>query len=232
MSPREYAVAVSLGILIGAILGGAVVIADVQPIETIDDAVGDDELAGVADGPRAGESLVDETETATEATPTAQSTDTATPTPTAVTSSDTPDGGSTGTATATAAAGGTTTAAATATATQPAFTFQIDEVTDCGLTCRTVTATVENRQSAAVATTAETRLYAGNTTASDAQLFQETRDLGTLQPGESTTTNTDVDLSASEAVAVEDAGGWVTIVTVVTDGDEQVRSVERRKVLE
>lgn len=232
MSPREYAVAVSLGILIGAILGAGVVIADVQPIETIDDAVGDDELAGVADGPRAGESLVGTTETATEATPTARSTRTATPTPTAAASSDTPDDESTRTATTSETATGATTRTTTGTATQPAFTFRIDEVTECGLTCRTVTATVENRQSAAAATTAETRLYAGNTTASDARVFRETQNFGTLQPGESVTTSTDVDLSASEAIQVQDAGGWVTIVTVVTDGDETVRTEERRKVLE
>ena len=233
---REYAAALALGLLVGAVAGGLVVAVDVQPIESIDDALGDDELAGIEDGPRYGESpLATQTSTPADTTETQAGTDrqTTTDRQTATDAGDTQtatDGGSTSTNTPTPTdtGGGQT---ATGTATQAAFAYQIDEVTECGATCRTVTATVTNQQSTDTGVTSETRIYAGNTTADDARVFAETRELGTVAAGESVTTSTDVDLSTTEALRVDNAGGWVTVVTVITDGDETVRTVERRQVL-
>ena len=228
MTLREYAAALALGLLVGAVVGGLVVAVDVQPIESIDDALGDDELAGIEDGPRYGESpLATQTPADTGETQTAtdrQTTTAAGDTQTAA------DGGSTGanTPTPTDTGGGQT---ATDTATQAAFAYQIDEVTECGTTCRTVTATVTNQQSTDADVTSETQIYAGNTTADDARVFAETQELGTVAAGGSVTTSTDVELSTTEALAVDNADGWITVVTVISDGDDTVRTVERRQVL-
>jgi len=219
---REYAAALALGLLVGAVVGGLVVAVDVQPVESIDDALGDDELAGIEDGPRYGESPL-ATPTDTSETQTATDRQTATE----------PGGAET----VTAAVDTRTTTntddrqTATGTATQAAFAHQIDEVTECGATCRTVTATVTNQRSTDTDVTSETQIYAGNTTADDARVFAETRELETVAAGDSVTTSTDVDLSTTEALRVDNAGGWVTVVTVITDGDETVRTVERRQVL-
>jgi|GEM_PF-2016429 len=220
---REYAAALALGLLVGAVVGGLVVAVDVQPIESVDDALGDDELAGIEDGPRYGESpLGTTTPTDTDEPTTRQTTTESDGTRTATAAADTR------TATDTSV---TRTATGTATATQPAFTYRIDQVSDCGRTCRTVTATVTNRQSADADVTSETQIYAGNTTADDARVFNQTRELGTVAAGGSVTRSTDVELSTTEAFQVNDASGWVTVVTVIGDGDERVRTVERRQVL-
>ncbi|ERH12649.1 MAG: hypothetical protein J07HB67_01672, partial [halophilic archaeon J07HB67] len=65
----------------------------------------------------------------------------------------------------------------------------------------------------------------------DARVFDQTRELGTLAAGESVTRSTDVELSTSGAFQVNGADGWVTVVTVIGDDDESVRTVERRQVL-
>jgi hypothetical protein len=223
---REYAAALALGLLVGAVVGGLVVAVDVQPVESIDDALGDDELAGIEDGPRYGESpLGTAAPTDTGETQTATDRQTATE----------PGGTETATAAAdtrtTTDTGGGQTATGTTTATQAAFVYQIDEVTECGTTCRTVTATVTNQQSTDADVTSETQIYAGNTTAADARVFAETRELGSVAAGGSVTTSTDVELSTTEAFAVQDADGWITVVTVISDGDDTVRTVERRQVL-
>lgn len=226
MTLREYAAALALGLLVGAVVGGLVVAVDVQPIESIDDALGDDELAGIEDGPRYGESPLG-TATPTDTGETQTATDRQTTT----------EPGGTETATAAAATrtttdtGGGQTATGTTTATQAAFAYQIDEVTECGTTCRTVTATVTNQQSTDADVTSETQIYAGNTTADDARVFNQTQELGTVGAGESVTTSTDVELSTTEALAVDNADGWITVVTVISDGDDTVRTVERRQVL-
>lgn len=223
MTLREYAAALALGLLVGAVVGGLVVAVDVQPVESIDDALGDDELAGIEDGPRYGESPL-ATPTDTSETQTATDRQTATE----------PGGAETVTAAAdtrTTTDAGSTQTTTGVTTNQAALAYRIDNVTECGATCRTVTATVTNQRSTDTDVTSETQIYAGNTTADDARVFAETRELETVAAGDSVTTSTDVDLSTTEALRVDDADGWVTVVTVITDGDETVRTVERRQVL-
>lgn len=228
MEPREYAVVLSLGVLLGVVAGGLVVAFDVQPFETVDDAVGGNELAGIADGSAVGTESGGETATAdsggsmSDGTPTPAS-DGGTATATAA-----PD-----TRTATASGGdGTETAAgsATPTATPAQFAFVVEEITECGTTCRTVTSSVTNDgDETATGVVVETRLYAGNSTAESDRIYTGIEDVGELAAGETARTTRDVDLSASEALAVDRAGGWVTVVTVVQSDQTTERSTTRRQ---
>ena len=104
----------------------------------------------------------------------------------------------------------------------PPFVFTIDRVEDCGLTCREVTATLQNSQAEpATGVTVYSRIYAGqNTTASDAIVWEGKDDVGTIEAGAAYTSTRRVELSLAEASAIERAGGWVTIVTTV-DSDER-----------
>jgi hypothetical protein len=255
VNPTEYAVVLALGVIVGVVVGGAVVALDVQPIESIDDAVGgDDELAGIADGPAVdggfGATPTEAdggagTPTATPTpSPTAVSTPTQTPTPTATgtpTPTETQTAGETPTAAGTSTPGsagtatdtGTTTATPTPTPTPagPAFSFQIDEVTECGFGCREIDATVTNEQSTAETLETETVIYAGNTTAADQQVYQNQTNLGRVGAGASVSTTQIVEPALSDFSKIEEADGWVTIVTTISDGEESTTVTERRNVL-
>lgn len=233
MEPREYAVVLALGVLLGVVAGGLVVAFDVQPFETVDDAVGENELAGIEDGSAVGTESGGGDETATaddggstpEGTPTPSS-DGGTATATAA-----PD---TRTATASGGGDGTETdagsATPTATATPAQFAFVVEEITECGRTCRTVTSSVTNDgDETATSVVVETRLYAGNSTAESDRIYTGTEDVGALAAGEAARTTRDVDLSASEALAVDEAGGWVTVETIVRSDQTTERSTTRRQ---
>lgn len=100
------------------------------------------------------------------------------------------------------------------------FTFAIDEVVDCGLTCRDVTATVKNTQDeAASGVTVYSRVFAGkNTTEMDDLVWEGKEDVGSLSAGGAHTSTTRVELSVQDAQKINTNDGWITIqTTVVSD---------------
>lgn len=116
-------------------------------------------------------------------------------------------------------------------ATSPPFVFSIDNIEECGTTCRDVTVTLFNqRNETAENVTVYTRIYAGNSTAEDDRIWQGKEDVGTMSADSSVTATKRVSLSYADAYAVEQNDGWVTIVTVVQSDGETVRFEEQRDV--
>lgn len=108
------------------------------------------------------------------------------------------------------------------------FTFAIDRIESCGTTCRDVTSTLTNQQSTdATDVTVETEIYAGNGTDGD-PIWTDTESVGTLAAGDSDTTTKQVDLSLTDAYAIEQNDGWITIETTITSDGETVTMTERR----
>ena len=128
--------------------------------------------------------------------------------------------------TQTPAADGTADGGSTAipTATSPPFAFTIDRIEECGLTCRDVTATLHNNQeTAATGVTVYSRIYAGrDSTASDALVWEGKQDVGTLEAGAAYTSTRQVELSLQDAQKIDQAGGWITIVTTVQSDERTV----------
>jgi hypothetical protein len=143
--------------------------------------------------------------------------------------------------TATAAPGGTTqttdggdaaraTADVTATPTPP-FGFVIEDVEECGTTCRNVTTTLTNQQdSTAEDVTVYSRIFAGRGTDGD-EVWRGEEGVGTLGAGESYTTTREVDLGVQAALKVQNEDGWITIQTTVETADRTVTFTEQRQVL-
>jgi len=126
-------------------------------------------------------------------------------------------------------ADGETTDEQTTADTQP-FVISIDNIEECGRTCRDVTSTLTNQQ----ATTAEdvtvsTNLYAGTDTGGDT-LWQRADTIGTLGDGESYTATIRIDLGYSDAYAVKQADGWILIQTTVETATRTVTFTEKRQV--
>ncbi|WP_297889427.1 hypothetical protein [uncultured Halorubrum sp.] len=117
------------------------------------------------------------------------------------------------------------------TAAEP-FTFTVDETTECGTTCRDVTATLNNeRNETATGVTTYTRIYAGeNDTDTDDVVWEGTVDVGTLEGGASHTATERVELSLLDAGKVSQNDGWITIVTTVESDDGTVTFRESRRV--
>lgn len=242
MALTKYGIVMALGILIGVVVGGAAVAADMPPVESIDDALGgEDELAGVgtpSDIGVGGSEGGDDDGTSQDGD-TATDAGTATATDAATDTSDSSDTGGTdatdtpaSTPTETAASGTTDTATATATASGDSepFSFAIQEITECGDTCRDITAAVTNEQSSdASDVTTFTEIYAGNETTSDAKIYENEQSVGTISAGETTTTTQRVEFSLTEAVKIRDNGGWITIVTKITDADGNTVTVTQRR---
>lgn len=116
-----------------------------------------------------------------------------------------------------------------ATPTRP-FGFAIERIEDCGRTCRDVTSTVTNRQETTAGNvTVYTRIYVGNDTDGDVA-WEGTEPVGTLEAGESHTATRRVELSYSDAFAVEQNGGWVTVQTTVETDTQTTTFTEQRRV--
>lgn len=110
------------------------------------------------------------------------------------------------------------------------FSFAVENIEECGRTCRDVTTSLTNQQStAATGVAVETRIYAGNGTSGD-PVWSGEESVGDLGAGESRTAVKRVDLSLSDALAIEQNGGWITIETTVQSDSETMTVVERRKV--
>ena len=112
------------------------------------------------------------------------------------------------------------------------FTFGVDEVEECGQTCRDVTATLYNEQAEPASNvTTDIRIYAGeNNTDADDVVWEGTVDVGTLDANASETTTQRIDLSFREALKVDQNGGWITIRTTVDSADTTVTFRESRQV--
>lgn len=126
--------------------------------------------------------------------------------------------------------GGDGVAGGAGTPTSPPLALEVDSIEPCGDTCRDVTATLANEQDRrATGVTVETTIYAGDDTSGDV-VWEGSREVGTLEAGESETDTTRIELGWLDAAAVQAAGGEVTIETVVDTDRRSLRFVERRDV--
>jgi hypothetical protein len=113
----------------------------------------------------------------------------------------------------------------------PEFGFTIDRIESCGETCRDVTTTLNNDGGGeATNITVYTRIHAGNGTDGEV-VWEGTEPVGSLDAGESYTTTERVELSVTEAFAVQQADGWITIRMAVESDQRTVTFTERRNVL-
>lgn len=121
-------------------------------------------------------------------------------------------------------------AASTMSEPRPEFAFTVDRAENCGQTCRDVTSTLENTgNETATGITVYTRIYAGQDTSGDV-IWQGTEDVGSLDSVATFTTTTRVELSLSEAAAVERERGWITVQTTVGSDQRTVTFTDPRRV--
>jgi hypothetical protein len=135
----------------------------------------------------------------------------------------------TGTPMGTAGGGGAGVATASS---GPSFAFDIERIEECGRTCRDVTASLHNNgDEPASNVTVFTRIYAGqDNTAEEDQVWSGRETVGALETGGTHTVTKRVELSLQEALAVENNGGWVTIVTTVQSSERTVTFRDSRQV--
>ncbi|MFC7069225.1 hypothetical protein [Halobaculum lipolyticum] len=139
------------------------------------------------------------------------------------------DGGEAGTADA--GTGASAGADASDTRSLPPYTFAVQSIEECGRTCRDVTVRLDNnRDETATGVSVYTRIYAGNSTADGDKVWEGTRDVGTMEPGASARETSRVELSLSEGFRIQQADGWITIVTTVESDDVTITFKERRDV--
>ncbi|MFC7202134.1 hypothetical protein ACFQJC_01295 [Haloferax namakaokahaiae] len=113
----------------------------------------------------------------------------------------------------------------------PPYRFSIKQIEECGQTCRDVTSSVTNRQDEkATGVTVYSRIFVGNSTDPDDVVWRGSEDVGSLSAGESYSTTKRVELSYSEAFAVQQAGGWITVQTTIETDDQTLTYKERRDV--
>ncbi|QZY00138.1 hypothetical protein [Halobaculum rubrum] len=114
----------------------------------------------------------------------------------------------------------------------PPYTFVVESIEECGQTCRDVTVQLDNnRNETATGVSVYTRIFAGNSTDSGDMVWEGTRDVGSLAPGASTTETSRVELSYAEGYQIQQADGWITILTTVESDDVTITFKERRQVL-
>lgn len=126
--------------------------------------------------------------------------------------------------TATATADGSGDSGSDSTAQSSAFLFSIDNIEECGQTCRDVTATLHNEQNeTATGVTVYTKVFAGeNNTAADDRVWEGKSAVGTVAAGGSHTTTERVELSLMEANKIQQRDGWITILTTVQSDERTV----------
>ncbi len=111
------------------------------------------------------------------------------------------------------------------------FRIEVRNVEQCGTTCRDVTLALSNVGTASASgVSASVTLYAGNSTAEGDAVWTGDEDVGDLPAGGTFTTTRRVSLSFSEAFAVQQANGWVTIETTIRTDGRTVTFTERRNV--
>ncbi len=112
------------------------------------------------------------------------------------------------------------------------FSFNIDEIEECGETCRDVTATLDNNQDeTATNVTVYIRIFAGqDNTDTDDIVWEGTEDAGTVEAGEDHTTTERVELSLQDARKIDQEDGWITILTTVESDDTTVTFQDSERV--
>ncbi|WP_435117714.1 FxLYD domain-containing protein [Halolamina sp. C58] len=104
--------------------------------------------------------------------------------------------------------------AAATEAPQP-FTFVIEEITECGRTCRDVNGTITNQQDqTAEDVTVRSEIYTDGD-----MIWSGSSEAGDLAPGETFNDQKRVDLSYSEAYKVQQNDGQIVIRTYVETAD-------------
>ncbi|KPN30463.1 hypothetical protein SY89_01197 [Halolamina pelagica] len=99
----------------------------------------------------------------------------------------------------------------TTTESQPPFSFVIENITECGQTCRDVNATIVNQQdTAATGVEVHSEIYTDGD-----MIWEGTTDVGRLAAGESFTDSKRVELSYSEAYKVQQNDGEILVKTYV-----------------
>ncbi|MFC7128252.1 hypothetical protein [Haloferax chudinovii] len=120
---------------------------------------------------------------------------------------------------------------AAATESVPPFAVAVDDIEKCGRTCRDVTSTITNQQDAGSSgVTVYSRIFVGNGTDPDDEVWRGSQAVGDLAAGESYTTTKRVKLSYSEAFAVRQADGWITVQTTIETDDRTLTYTEQRHV--
>lgn len=128
-------------------------------------------------------------------------------------------------------AGESTATAGTTTPVADPFAVTVDGVENCGTTCRDVTVSLTNRQAdAATGVEMYTRVFAGDSTDGADLVWNGQESVGPLDASATHATTKRVDLSYAEALAVQDADGWVTVQTTVQSDGRTVTFAERRQV--
>ncbi|WP_148414429.1 hypothetical protein [Haloferax sp. KTX1] len=113
----------------------------------------------------------------------------------------------------------------------PPFGVVVDNIENCGQTCRDVTSTITNQQDAdSSGVTVYSRIFVGNSTDPDDEVWRGSQAVGDLAEGESYTTTKRVKLSYSEAFAVRQADGWITVQTTIETDDRTLTYTEQRDV--
>lgn len=114
----------------------------------------------------------------------------------------------------------------------PPFSFTIDNVEECGMTCRDVTVTLHNNQNeTATGTTAFTRIFAGqNNTDTDDLVWEGKEEIGSVEADTSHTTTERVELSLRDARKIDQENGWITILTTVQTDERTVTFQDSEQV--
>ncbi|WP_245883351.1 hypothetical protein [Halalkaliarchaeum desulfuricum] len=112
------------------------------------------------------------------------------------------------------------------------FSFVIDDIEECGATCRDVTSTLTNTQNeTATDVTVYIRIFAGeDNTATDDIVWEGTEEAGTLAPAEEHTTTERVELSLQDARKIDREDGWITIQTTVESDETTVTYQDSEQV--
>lgn len=107
---------------------------------------------------------------------------------------------------------------------KPDFRFIIDSIQECGPTCRNVTATLKNNGTApANNVTVETNIYAG-----DNLIWNNTEEVGRLEPNETYTSNQEITLSGDDVFKIQQNDGIIIIETIVRhDGGSKTFTRDR-----
>jgi len=112
------------------------------------------------------------------------------------------------------------------------FSFAIDDIEECGETCRDVTSTLNNNQDeTATNVTVYIRIFAGqDNTDTDDIVWEGTEDVGTMTAGEEHTGTERVELSLQDARKIDQEDGWITILTTVESDDTTVTFQDSERV--
>lgn len=122
--------------------------------------------------------------------------------------------------------GGDSGSGTAATETQQPFSFVIENITECGQTCREVNGTIVNQQDH----TAEGVVVRSEIYTDGDMIWSGSSDAGNLAAGEAYSDNKRVELSYSEAYKVRQNDGWIVVRTYVETDETTYVFKQRRQV--